>query len=141
MKKLIFLFCVLFIHAHANAQTDCSLYHKGYFKYTDSVGKTILVHRKNKYQFENNRKTKVRTQFAINWINDCEYTLTQALTNSKALKKYKNHVGKTVISKTDGNNGYYYNCMCIDDSLKGKEGFMKKITKKEYYEIFYAETH
>lgn len=132
---------MLFISSYIHAQTGCAVYHKGYFKYSDSAGNTILVHRKKNYQFEDNRQTKVRTQFAIDWITGCEYTLTQALTNSKALKKYKNSVRKVVISKSDGDNGYYYTCMCTDDSQKGKESFMQKITKEEYYQLFYPATN
>jgi hypothetical protein len=104
--------------------------------YTDSAGNNILVHRKNKYQYEYDRKTKVRTQFRINWDSDCEYTITQAITNSKALKKYRNYVTKVVVSKSDGENGYYYTCSCTDGSLKGKEKFMKKITKQEFYNLY-----
>ena len=141
MKKLLTLCGILLISSYVHAQTGCAVYHKGYFKYSDSAGNTILVHRKNKYQYEDNRKTKVRTQYAIDWVTDCEYTLTQTLTNSTALKKYRNSSGKTVILKSDGDNGYYYNCMCNDDSGKGKESFMKKITKEEYYQLFYPKLH
>jgi hypothetical protein len=136
MKKLMMLFCVLLICCHANAQTDCSRYHKGYFMFLDSLGNTILVQRKNKYQYQYNRKEKVRTQYALVWVNDCEYTITQTLTNSKALKKYKNAISKVVISKSDSDNGYYYTCACLDDSLKGKESYMKKITKQEFYQLY-----
>ncbi len=136
MKKL-FLLCVVFLFCgYVHAQTDCSLYHKGFFTYTDSAGNTILVQRKNKYQYEYNRKTKVRTQFAIKWINDCEYIIAQANTNSKSLKKYRNRATKVVISKSDGGNGYYHTCSCIDDTLKGKESFMKKITRQEFYQLY-----
>lgn len=136
MRKLIFLFCVLFISVCANAQTDCSVYHKGFFIFTDSAGNSILIQRKNKYQYQYNRKIKVRTQFSINWINDCEYTIMQTLTNSKSLKKNKNSVTGVLISKTDGQNGYYYNCNCKGEHIKGSDGFMKKITKKEFYQLY-----
>lgn len=136
MKKLVILLCILLLNGYVNAQTECSIYHKGYFMFTDSLGNTILVHRKNKYQYEYNRKTKVKTQFRIYWNNDCEYTITQANTNSKSRKKYRNTVTKVVISKSDGGNGYYYTCSCIDGSLKGKENFMKKISKQEFYDLY-----
>ncbi len=137
MKKLVILFCVLLFSIYANAQTDCSLYRTGYFMFIDSAGNTILIHRKNKYQYENDRKAKVKTQYVVTWITDCEYTITQTLTNSKSLKKYKNNTTKVVISKSDGENGYYYTCSCIDDTLKREEKFLKKITKEEYYRIFW----
>ena len=141
MKKILMLFFTFLFSASANAQIDCSMYHKGYFMYTDSVGNTILIHRTNKFQFENNRKIKVKTQFAINWNNDCEYTITQAMTNSKSQRKNKNSVTGVIISKSDGDNGYYYTCNCKGEIIKGSEGFMKKITKEEYYKLFYAETY
>ena len=136
MKKLITLFCVFLFCLSVNAQTDCSIYHKGYFIYTDTLGNTILVHRKNKYQYEYNRKIKVKIQFRLNWINDCEYTITQAITNSKSIRKHKNSVTGVVISKGDGANGYYYTCNCKGEIIKGSEGFMKKITKQEFYNLY-----
>jgi hypothetical protein len=136
MKKLILFFCLFLFSNYANAQTDCSAYHKGYFMYTDSAGNTMLIHRKNKYQYEYNRKNNERTQFLINWKSDCEYSITQTLTNTKSLKKYKNFVYGFAISKSDGNNGYYYSCICKDDIVKGKESFIKKITKQEFYNLY-----
>ena len=134
---MLLLFSMLFITVCIKAQTDCSMYHNGFYMYTDSTGDTILLHRKNKYQYEYNRKVRARTQFRVAWISDCEYTITQSLTNSKALKKFKNNVTKVVISRRDGENGYYYTCACIDDTLKKKGNFLKKITKEEFYQIFW----
>lgn len=136
MKKLVLLFSILIFSVHVNAQTDCLMYHKGYFMFTDSAGNTILIHRKNKYQYEYNRKLKVRTQYSVSWNNDCEYTITQTLTNSKALKKYKNSVLGVVISKGDGDNGYYYRCVCKDGTEIRKESFLKKITRQEFYNLY-----
>ena len=136
MKKLVILFCVLLFSRYANAQTDCSMYQTGYFMYIDSAGNTNLIHRKKKYQYQYSRNKEVMTQFTISWNNDCEYTITQRITNSKAQRKYRNTVTKVVISKRDGGNGYYYTCSCIDGSLKMKENFMKKITKEEFYNLY-----
>jgi hypothetical protein len=104
--------------------------------YTDSLENTIIVQRKKKYQYEYNRKIKVKTQFIIKWNGDCEYTITQTLTNSKSLRQYKNSGSITVISKTDGDNGYYYTCKCREDDTNSKESFMKKITKQEFYKLY-----
>jgi hypothetical protein len=136
MKKLIILLCAFLYCSCVHAQTDCTAYHTGYFMYSDSVGNTLLIHRRHKYQYEYNRKNKVRTQFVVNWINDCEYSITQTLTNSKALKKNKNSFTIVVILKSDGDNGYYYRCACKDDTEKRKEKFMKKITKQEFYQLY-----
>lgn len=136
MKRLIMLLSLFFFSSYVHAQTDCSMYHTGYFMYVDSVGNTILVQRKKKYQYEHNRKVKVRTQFAINWVSDCEYSITQTLTNSKSLKKFKNSATGVIISKGDGENGYYYACNCKGETIKGSDGFMKKITKQEFYRLY-----
>ena len=130
------LLSVLLFSSYVHAQTDCSMYHKGYFMYTDSAGNTILIWRRNKYQYEYNRKIKVKTQYEVNWNNDCEYTLTQRITNSKSKKKNRNSVTAVLISKSDGENGYYYNCACTDGTQKTKGYFLKKITKKEFYEFY-----
>jgi hypothetical protein len=136
MKKLLLLFFILVFCVSANAQTDCSVYRKGYFMFTDSSGNTILVQRKKKYQYQYNRKIKVRTQFIIKWNNDCEYSITQTLTNSKSLRQYKNSITVTVISKPDGDNGYYYTCNCKGVDISRKESFMKKITKQQFYKLY-----
>jgi hypothetical protein len=131
MKKLLLLFMLMY-YVSANAQTDCSIYRKGYFIFTNSLGNTILVQRKQKYQCQYNRKTKVRTQFVIKWDKNCEYSITQTLTNSKSLGQYKNSITATVIPKPDGANGYYYACNCKDEDIGGEKRFIKKITKQEF---------
>jgi hypothetical protein len=136
MKKLLLLFFVMLFGFLVNAQTDCSGYRKGYFMYTDSLGNAIIVQRRKKYQYEYNRKIKVRTQFSIKWNSNCEYAITQTLTNSKSLRQNKNSVSVTVISKPDGDNGYYYTCNCKGDDMNRKENFMKKITKQEFYKLY-----
>ena len=133
MKKLLISFGMLLIGLCAKAQSDCSAYHKGYFMYTDSAGITYLIHRKKKYQYQYSSNREVMTQFELSWINDCEYVITQRITNSRSLRKYRNRVTKVVISRSDGENGYYYTCSCIDDSLRQKENFLKKITREEFF--------
>lgn len=134
---LILLSVLLFCHsAFAQADsTDCLNYKKGYFSYTDSLGNIVLVHRQKKYQYEKNTVTNVRTQFRLEWKDNCTYQITQAITNSKAARKYKYSSTLVVIDKTDGDNGYGYSCGCIDKS-KMKSGYMKKLSKQQYYELF-----
>jgi hypothetical protein len=134
-KSLTLLFFLSCTCANLFAQ-DCSIYHKGFFTFTDTTGVTILVQRKNKYQYQYDRNKKIKTQYQISWIDDCTYTITQTLTNNKAQRKFKNYTSKTIISKPDGENGYYYDCVCTDDSPKNKGSFMKKISKKEFYQLY-----
>jgi hypothetical protein len=137
MKKITLLFSVFFICNIVFAQTDssqCVNYHKGFFSYTDSLGNTIIVQRKNKYQYEKNIVTKVKTQDRIKWLNSCSYEITLVSTNSKAARKYKYSTTKVTITKPDGDNGYAWSCGCPDPE-KGK-GYMKKLSKKAFYDLY-----
>jgi hypothetical protein len=137
MKKLILFFSAFLICNIVIAQTDssaCANYHKGFFSYTDSLGNTVIVQRKNKYQYEKNIVTKVKTQDRIKWLTNCSYEITLMSTNSKSTRKYKYSITKVNITKTDGDNGYAYSCACPDPE-KGK-GYMKKISKKAFYDLY-----
>ena len=138
MKRFFTLVLGLFFCYGAFAQADsaaCLNYQKGYFSYTDSLGNIVLVHRRKKYQYDKNTVTKVRTQFRLDWMGNCSYQITQAITNSKAARKYKNSSTIVVIAKTDGDNGYTYTCEC-KDGTKINNGYMKKLTKEQYYNLF-----
>lgn len=138
MQRFIMMMLCLFFCLGAFAQADstaCQNYKKGYFSYTDSVGNIVLVHRRNKYQYDKNTVTKVRTQFRLNWTGNCSYQITQAITNSKAARKFKNSSTIVIIDKTDGDNGYTYTCEC-KDGTNIKSGYMKKLSKQQYYDLF-----
>lgn len=138
MKHFFILLLCLLLCPVAFAQADsiaCLQYKKGYFSYTDSLGNIVLVHRLRKYQYEKNTVTKVNTQFRLNWTGNCSYQITQAITNSKTARKNKNSMTAVVIDKTDGDNGYTYSCGCKDGS-NSKSGFMKKISKEQYYSLY-----
>ncbi|GAB2809426.1 hypothetical protein [Ferruginibacter profundus] len=137
MKSIVLFLVIVVLSNPVSAQADsssCKIYHRGFFSYTDTLGNTVIVQRKNKYQYERNTVTKVKTQFRITWTGDCTYEIFQTLTNSKAARKYKYSTTKLIISKTDGNNGYEYSCACADPA-KGK-GYMKLISKKAFFDLY-----
>lgn len=138
MKIIFFLLAFIFCTYTNLVAQDCTIYHKGYFTYVDSVGTTILIKRRNKYQYEYDRTKKTWIQFSINWIDDCTYTITQTLTNSKEKRKFKNSVTKISISKTDGDNGYSYKCSCpnIVGDIEKPEMYIKKITREQFYKLY-----
>lgn len=138
MRRYILFIFILFICQVSFAQSDstaCLTYKKGFFSYTDSLGNVILVQRQKKYQYERNTVTKVRTQFRLEWKSNCSYLITQANTNSRAARKYRNSSTLVYIEKTDGDLGYAYGCGCPDGS-KMKSGYMKKITRQQFYELY-----
>ena len=136
MRKIsllvVFIFCIA---ANLKAQ-DCTAYHKGYYRFTDSAGTVILIDRQKNYQYQYDRLKKIRSQFRIKWIDDCTYTITQTSTNSKTERKFNNRTMKITISLADGNNGYYYTCACLDDSDKKQNKLITKITKSEFYQLY-----
>lgn len=134
---LLAAFIFLFYHA-AFGQADsaaCLNFKKGYFSYQDSLGNTILVHRLKNYQFEKNTSTKLKTQLRITWTGQCSYQITQVSTNSKAARKNNYSTTTVVMDKTDGVNGYAYSCGC-KDAPKSLAGFMKKLSSKQYYDLY-----
>lgn len=139
MKHIVILIGCVFLVTGLFAQSnssDCSIYYKGYFSYTDSAGNIVLVDRLKKYQYERNTATKVKTQFRLKWITPCTYQITQAITNSKAARKYRNQLTEIKIVKTDGSNGYSYACNCPASDIVILKGDMKKLTKQEYQRLY-----
>ena len=131
MKKLFAILTLLFIYnslfAQINDSSACLKYHRGKFSYTDPAGNIVLVDRLKNFQFDKNQTTKVKTQYRIKWINDCQYELTLVSTNSKSLRKNKYSVTSIIISKPLGDSGYEYTCACKDPDLPKAAGVMKKI--------------
>jgi hypothetical protein len=137
-RFLIFMVSMLFcstVFAQADSSACMTTYRTGYFSFTDSLGQTVLVDRGKKYQYQRNIVTKVRTQFRITWTGSCSYQITQTLTNSKAARKYKHSSTTVIIDKTDGINGYWYSCGC-KDATKNTSGYLKKLSKKQYYSLY-----
>ena len=130
MKK-IFLLAFFFLPAvfcfAQTGQTECSAFKTGKFMYRDSTGNIITVTRKNKTQKEVDAKNNIITKFKVKWTTDCEYQLTQVWSNSKAKRKQNKRVSRVVITKTNGNESYDYDCGCKDLSIKGSAGTMMRI--------------
>lgn len=137
MKSTFLLIAVFLMGNIAFAQADsslCSKYHTGFFSYTDTLGNTVIVQRKNKYQYEKNIVTKVKTQDKIKWLNSCSYQITLVSTNSKAERKFKYSTTTVIISKPDGNSGYAYYCACA--GTEKVKGYMKQLSKKEFFDLY-----
>lgn len=138
MQRFLFICLSICLCNTVFAQADSSIcmnYRTGYFSFTDSLGQTVLVDRGKKYQYQRNIVTKVKTQFRIKWTGSCSYQITQTLTNSKAARKYRYSSTTVVIDKADGANGYSYSCGC-KDAAKNTSGYMKKLSKQQYYSLF-----
>lgn len=74
------------------ADTNCSSIHNGEFSMDD-----YRIKRRDNIQIETNLKTGKTVEFKVEWINDCEYSLTPV----------NNELKKTFIKITQVNEDYY----------------------------------
>jgi hypothetical protein len=130
MKKQYILFFITILVAQniVASDTTCNNFHKGKFYYNDSLNNKVLVTRKNKRQIEYNEGTTVTTVLKIKWINECEYTLKQIWSDSKAERKHNNRTSTTIMKPIDENT-YEYNCGCKVEMEKAIKGIMKRDNK------------
>jgi hypothetical protein len=131
MKKIVFILCFFLLAIFCFAQTGqvpCSAFKTGKFMYRDTLNTIIMVTRKNKKQKEYDAKNDIITKFKLKWTGDCEYQLTQLWSNNKVKRKQNRKVSRVVITKTNGNDSYEYNCGCADPAVKvSSAGIMMRI--------------
>jgi len=84
---------------------ECSSVHNGKFE-TDK----LIIERSGDKQFQTDKVTGEKNEYKIEWVNDCEYTLTSILDNSDKLKV------KIVAVSPDN-----YDCFIISVKYKDKD--------------------
>jgi hypothetical protein len=108
------LLILLSVTGYSQNTAGCSSFKKGHFAYRDSATNTIReFKRSGKRQVETDKRSGLSTYYRIDWINDCEYKLTQVYANTKEARK-RNHSSLTyrIVSTTE--NSYSYQCTCSD---------------------------
>jgi hypothetical protein len=121
MKKSILLLSILLsncilVMAQKNP-VDCEKFHRGSFAFRDSISNTIWqIKRTAKHQTEKDEKTGAIIKHKIEWINPCEYKLTQVWTNRKEYKS-GNYKGRIYSIVSTNGDTYTYSCNC-NDNLK-----------------------
>ena len=131
MKQTTLILFFSFFTAHCFGQTEqkgCAAFKTGEFAYRDSANNIIHVTRKGGRQQESDKKNKIVTKFKLKWISECEYELKQIWSNSKAKRKQNRSVYKIVITKSNGNDSYEYNCGCKDRELRNS-GTMVRLSE------------
>jgi hypothetical protein len=132
MKKIFFILLFSFAAAYCFGQTElqsCAAFRTGKFAYRDSANHIIQVIRKGGKQEERDTKNNIITKLKIKWTGDCEYELTQIWSNSKARRKQNRAVSRVVITKSNGNESYEYNCGCKDREIRGETGTMVRLNE------------
>lgn len=111
IKYLVVFF--LFTSSFGFSQNlDCTDFRTGEFRYTDSNLSGIIVIRTEKLQIERYEETGEEVHLYIDWISDCEYTLTyKKIINPSSKRLKKNMTGKELpvkILKIEGNVMTYF---------------------------------
>jgi len=114
MKYLI-ITLLLFTSLTTLAQTSCDHFKVGRFKYADAGKKDVTIIRTATTQTETDDKTGAEVSGAIEWITDCEYTLTFKKVTVKGMEKLLNQKITTKITAFDGER---YTCTATLDGKK-----------------------
>jgi len=95
------LTCVLIILTHVltsqqESELNCAYVKKGRFLYYSPSGGEVAVKRTRRFQKERYNNEKQKFKFKINWISECEYTLTLAKVKGVTKEKKQEIIGKTI---------------------------------------------
>ena len=105
---------------------QCTDYRTGKYRLTDTKNDLeYLIVRNDSTQLEKNVKTGEVTTFKVNWINDCQYSLSILEGNEDIMNFYE---GKTLDVKIVNifKDGYQF-----EATMEGKDMLVTHILKKE----------
>lgn len=106
LKYLVTFFLISSIYGFSQ-NLDCSDFRTGEFRYTDPNLSGVIVIRTEKLQIERFQETGEEVHLYIDWISECEYTLTfKKIINPSPKRDKTNMTGKEMpvkILKIEGN--------------------------------------
>jgi len=75
MKNLIagILICISFVAF--GQETECDKFKNGKFEIIDTTLGNSIIERKGSKQIEYGKRSKLKLEFKVKWLNDCSYTL------------------------------------------------------------------
>lgn len=107
MLKYIVTFFLISSSIAFSQDLDCTDFRTGEFRYTDPNLSGIIVIRTEKLQIERYEETGEEMHLYIDWISECEYTLTiKKIVNPNSKMPKANMTGKELpvkILKIEGN--------------------------------------
>ena len=111
LKYLVTFFLISSTYGFSQ-DLDCTDFRTGEFRYTDPNLSGIIVIRTEKLQIERYEETGEEVHLYIDWISECEYTLTyKKIINPSTKRLKKNMTGKEMpvkILKIEGNVMTYF---------------------------------
>lgn len=106
LKYLVVFFLISSTYGFSQ-DLDCTDFRTGEFRYTDPNLSGIIVIRTEKLQIERYEETGEEMHLYIDWISECEYTLTiKKIVNPNPKRPKTNMTGKELpvkILKIEGN--------------------------------------
>ncbi|GEC77287.1 hypothetical protein [Flavobacterium aquatile] len=112
MLKYLVTFFLIASSIAFSQDLDCTDFRTGEFRYTDPNLSGIIVIRTEKLQIERYEETGEEVHLYIDWISECEYTLTyKKIINPSTKRLKKNMTGKEMpvkILKIEGNVMTYF---------------------------------
>lgn len=109
MNKLTFLLILVIINTSLFSQnSNCENFRTGYFSYLEEPFTSVVVRRTKKFQYEHNKKDGMKLKFKIDWIDDCQYTLTYIKVNAKTDKNVLRKKINVSITEIINPNSYKY---------------------------------
>ncbi len=116
--KYFFLLLSLTIFSCSAQKKDCSKFKTGTFKYP-SNDSSFVITRNDSIQIEFNEKTNLKMVGDIEWLSDCQYTLTYIEVNNP---KAKSLVGVkfTVDITSTSEDSYKYHAYNNDKEINGE---------------------
>ena len=106
LKHLVVFFLISCTYGFSQ-DLDCTDFRTGEFRYTDPNLSGVIVIRTEKLQIERYEETGEEMHLYIDWISECEYTLTiKKIVNPNPKRPKTNMTGKELpvkILKIEGN--------------------------------------
>lgn len=118
MKLYLLLFLLFAISCRpAPGPKDCSMLRNGMYSYTvESTGEKVEVVRKDNIQLETNSSGGYYHKYRIDWIDECEYTLTLLETDKPLTTLADSMMTKAVfdVKVTEVQQDYFLYSMTVD---------------------------
>lgn len=121
MKYFILLLSLALFSCNAQ-EKNCSKFKTGTFRYTAEELNSWTIIRTEKLQIEKNSDNGIIIKSAIEWKDDCTYTLTYKEVSNSSVN---NVIGKKIVVEILDVNGNKYICQAVSDVMDAKLELIK----------------
>jgi len=118
MRK-IYLLLLIILNSCSSISQNCNEIHVGNFELNSTVSGKTKIHRTEKLQIETNEFMKVKSQYDINWVDDCTYQLKnrKLLSGNEEYNGEPNDIFTVKILKIEGSKIFVRTSANFTDSV------------------------